>query len=202
MRDMLELGLNLENCELWLERAVFALVAVMFVVMIVRVSIMLYRLAPPPILTVVLVCSYIFSLQYPTTIPKLSDTPLAIITRILITTTLILTPTPSNAFSLFPIPSTMPWMQILRTGLLARRTRSWFMRQYPVARSRKSCKIKQQKRGFLRFLHQVIFITDTITVIQGIITTDTGALRRKELGESDCIPNPVRVCCRHTIPQV
>lgn len=38
MREMLEIGLNLENCELWLERAVFAIVAVMFIVIVVRVS--------------------------------------------------------------------------------------------------------------------------------------------------------------------
>lgn len=48
MRDMLELGLNLENCELWLERAVFAIVAIMFVVMIVRVSDNSHR--SPPII--------------------------------------------------------------------------------------------------------------------------------------------------------
>jgi len=42
MRDMLEIGLNLENCELWLERAVFAGLAFMFVIMVIRVS----RLAP------------------------------------------------------------------------------------------------------------------------------------------------------------
>jgi len=34
---MLELGLNLENCELWLERAVVAILFVMFVIMVVRV---------------------------------------------------------------------------------------------------------------------------------------------------------------------
>lgn len=38
MRDMLEIGLNLENCELWLERAVFAGLAFMFVIMVIRVS--------------------------------------------------------------------------------------------------------------------------------------------------------------------
>jgi hypothetical protein len=38
MRYMQEMGLNLENCELWLERAVFAVVAVLFVIMIIRVS--------------------------------------------------------------------------------------------------------------------------------------------------------------------
>lgn len=37
MRNMLELGLNLENCELWLERAVVAILFVMFVIMVVRV---------------------------------------------------------------------------------------------------------------------------------------------------------------------
>ena len=42
MRDMLEIGLNFENCELWLERAVFAIVAVMFVVIVVRVSDLTY----------------------------------------------------------------------------------------------------------------------------------------------------------------
>jgi len=36
MRDMLEMGLNLENCERWLERAVFVVLAVLFVVMVVR----------------------------------------------------------------------------------------------------------------------------------------------------------------------
>ncbi|KAF4619919.1 hypothetical protein D9613_004910 [Agrocybe pediades] len=38
MRDMLEMGLNLENCEQWLERAVFAGLAFLFVVMVIRVS--------------------------------------------------------------------------------------------------------------------------------------------------------------------
>ena len=38
MRDMLEMGLNLENCERWLERAVFVVLAVFFVIMVVRVS--------------------------------------------------------------------------------------------------------------------------------------------------------------------
>jgi hypothetical protein len=43
MRDMLEMGLNLENCERWLERAVLAFVAVMVVIIVIRV-----RLMPPP----------------------------------------------------------------------------------------------------------------------------------------------------------
>lgn len=38
MREMLEMGLNLENCEIWLERAVFAIGSLMFVVALVRVS--------------------------------------------------------------------------------------------------------------------------------------------------------------------
>lgn len=38
MRDMLEMGLNLENCERWLERAVFVILGVLFVIMVVRVS--------------------------------------------------------------------------------------------------------------------------------------------------------------------
>ena len=38
MRDMQEMGLNLENCERWLERVVFAVLAVLFVIMIIRVS--------------------------------------------------------------------------------------------------------------------------------------------------------------------
>lgn len=37
MRDMLEMGLNLENCELWFERAVFAFIAVMIILIVVRV---------------------------------------------------------------------------------------------------------------------------------------------------------------------
>lgn len=38
MRDMVEMGLNLENCELWFERAVVAAVGVMFILMVIRVS--------------------------------------------------------------------------------------------------------------------------------------------------------------------
>ena len=38
MHDMQEMGLNLENCERWLERAVLAVLAVFFVIMIIRVS--------------------------------------------------------------------------------------------------------------------------------------------------------------------
>ncbi|KDR84151.1 hypothetical protein GALMADRAFT_56136 [Galerina marginata CBS 339.88] len=41
MRDMLEIGLNLENCELWIERAVFAGLAVMFVIMVIRLHFLL-----------------------------------------------------------------------------------------------------------------------------------------------------------------
>lgn len=36
MRDMVEMGLNLENCELWFERAVVAAVGVMFILMVIR----------------------------------------------------------------------------------------------------------------------------------------------------------------------
>lgn len=38
MRYMEEMGVNLENCEPWLERAVFVVLAVLFVIMIIRVS--------------------------------------------------------------------------------------------------------------------------------------------------------------------
>lgn len=38
MRDMQEMGLNLENCEQWFERAVVAFVVVMLIVIVVRVS--------------------------------------------------------------------------------------------------------------------------------------------------------------------
>jgi len=41
LRDMLEMGLNLENCERWLERAVLAFVAVMVVVIVVRLHFLL-----------------------------------------------------------------------------------------------------------------------------------------------------------------
>lgn len=42
MRYMQEMGLNLENCEGWLERAVFAVLAVLYVIMIIRVSLSSY----------------------------------------------------------------------------------------------------------------------------------------------------------------
>ena len=38
MRDMQEMGLNLENCERWLERAALAILAVLLVIMVIRVS--------------------------------------------------------------------------------------------------------------------------------------------------------------------
>jgi hypothetical protein len=41
MRDMLEMGLSLENCERWLERVVFAVLAVLFVIMVVRLHFLL-----------------------------------------------------------------------------------------------------------------------------------------------------------------
>lgn len=41
MRDMAEMGLNLENCELWFERAVLVAVAVMFITIIIRVRVLL-----------------------------------------------------------------------------------------------------------------------------------------------------------------
>ena len=47
MRDMVEMGLNLENCERWLERAVLAAVAVLFIVMVIRVRHTLSHPFPP-----------------------------------------------------------------------------------------------------------------------------------------------------------
>jgi len=36
MREILEMGVNLENCEIWFERAVFAIVAVLLLITLVR----------------------------------------------------------------------------------------------------------------------------------------------------------------------
>ncbi|KAF8638620.1 hypothetical protein AX17_002161 [Amanita inopinata Kibby_2008] len=41
MRDMLEMGMNVENCELWLERAVLALAALLFTVIVIRLHFLL-----------------------------------------------------------------------------------------------------------------------------------------------------------------
>ncbi|KIJ97840.1 hypothetical protein K443DRAFT_681206 [Laccaria amethystina LaAM-08-1] len=41
MRDMLEMGLTLENCERWIERAVLAALAVSFIVMVIRLHFLL-----------------------------------------------------------------------------------------------------------------------------------------------------------------
>jgi hypothetical protein len=38
MRDLAEIGLSPENCEPWLERAIMVFVGAMFVVIVVRVS--------------------------------------------------------------------------------------------------------------------------------------------------------------------
>ncbi|KAI0959600.1 hypothetical protein AcW1_004383 [Taiwanofungus camphoratus] len=39
MRDMVEMGLNLENCELWFERAIVAVIGVMFILIVIRLHI-------------------------------------------------------------------------------------------------------------------------------------------------------------------
>ena len=38
MRDLADSGLNLENCEYWFERAVFAVLGMMLVFVVIRVS--------------------------------------------------------------------------------------------------------------------------------------------------------------------
>ena len=38
MRDLAEMGLNMENCERWFERAVMAFVAISIIVTVARVS--------------------------------------------------------------------------------------------------------------------------------------------------------------------
>ena len=37
MRDMQEMGMNIENCELWLSRAALAIAAVLFTFFVIRV---------------------------------------------------------------------------------------------------------------------------------------------------------------------
>jgi hypothetical protein len=37
MRDMLEMGLNLENCEHWLAKAMVVLIGGMFILLVIRV---------------------------------------------------------------------------------------------------------------------------------------------------------------------
>ncbi len=46
MRDLADSGLNLENCEDWFERAVAAVVGVIFVFVVIRVS-LTFRLDVP-----------------------------------------------------------------------------------------------------------------------------------------------------------
>ena len=51
MRDMGEMGLSLENCEQWFERAVVAVLGIMFILIVVRVSpspLFLPTPSPPP----------------------------------------------------------------------------------------------------------------------------------------------------------
>ena len=63
MRDMLEIGLNLENCELWLERAVFAGLAFMFVIMVIRVSLLASSFLFIPLLTVPLQLHFLLAVS-------------------------------------------------------------------------------------------------------------------------------------------
>ena len=46
MRDMGEMGLSLENCEQWFERAVVAILGIMFILIVVRVSTLLLCVGP------------------------------------------------------------------------------------------------------------------------------------------------------------
>ncbi|KAH9951718.1 hypothetical protein B0H21DRAFT_684433 [Amylocystis lapponica] len=41
MRDMVQMGLNLENCELWFDRAVFVCLGLMFMVIVIRLHVLL-----------------------------------------------------------------------------------------------------------------------------------------------------------------
>ena len=47
MRDLAEMGLNLENCELWFERAVLAFMMIMVVLIVVRVCTKSFYVANP-----------------------------------------------------------------------------------------------------------------------------------------------------------
>lgn len=43
MRNMVEMGLNVENCELWFERAVVGIIGIMFILIVIRVCAPLVR---------------------------------------------------------------------------------------------------------------------------------------------------------------
>lgn len=62
MRDMTEMGLSIENCEIWFERAVIAVVAVILVLIVMRVS-KLERLSGPTCHLASCVCVYITELN-------------------------------------------------------------------------------------------------------------------------------------------
>jgi hypothetical protein len=47
LRDMVEMGLSLENCELWFERAVMASVVIVMVIVVCRVSCVVCFVSPP-----------------------------------------------------------------------------------------------------------------------------------------------------------
>jgi hypothetical protein len=42
MRDMAEMGLNLENCELWFDRALLATLAFVVIIVVIRVSLLYF----------------------------------------------------------------------------------------------------------------------------------------------------------------
>ena len=65
MRDLAEIGLSPENCEQWFERAVLVFLAVMFIIIVLRVSMRSFSLLlrEPnmfPLLTYVAFYSYIW----------------------------------------------------------------------------------------------------------------------------------------------
>ena len=49
MRDLVEMGLNLENCELWFERAVLATLALVVILVVIRVSRPSSQIVHPPL---------------------------------------------------------------------------------------------------------------------------------------------------------
>ena len=53
MRDMVEMGLNVENCELWFERAVVGIIGIMFILIVIRVRV---PSAPPQCQLIYLTC--------------------------------------------------------------------------------------------------------------------------------------------------
>lgn len=178
MRDMHEMGLNSENCEHWLERAIVALVGFMFILLVIRVCSM-FCCPPSSILIHHVRNSYTSCLLYPTfTLSSLAST--LVVLQVVVPLQLTSQPIPivvrvhHNAFSSFPL---LPlWTLMLR----------WFIPLSHAAPFPVMCRQQLKRSGFRPQL------LSTATVITDIVHERRVELKRAGFAYPS---GQTKVCC-------